>query len=251
MNVPRRVVIDATRVVFPIVAGTAAPGGFNRTDFLGTGFFVGRHGLALSAAHVVTGLRAGLELRVGLPTQQREMRVFTVQWSVKLPGSDILVMRVEIDGTAYFEPRFVDLPMGVDVETTGIPQSMFEKDQAGRVRMAMRVAKGYVSHGIGGWIAANFPLPKGMSGSPLVTTMPPEQFVAGVFVGQNRGEQIEDQVEEVIEEGGGNGRRTQIERVSRVEYFARGELLAPHVDFVAPEFDGFTLSELIAEDAAP
>lgn len=179
------------------------------------------------------------------------MRVFRVRWSVTLPGSDILVMRVEIARSIYFDTRLIELPMGVDVETLAIPQSMLETDQAGAIRIPMRMTKGYVSYGTNGWIAANFPLPKGMSGAPLIVTMLPAQFVAGVFVGQNRGEQIEDQIEEVIEDGGANGRHVQVERVARVEYFARGELLGPYRDFVAPEFNGLPLGELIARDAVP
>lgn len=245
-----QVQIDVRQIVFPILAGNETAEGFRRSGFLGTGFFVGRRGLALTAAHVVSSMREGLELRVGLPTPQRAMRARGVRWGVELPGSDILVMRVDVETSACFASRFDRIPMGHDVETAAIPESMLETDAAGATRILMRCAKGYVSHGQDGSIAASFPLPKGMSGAPLIATTADEQFVAGVFVGQTRGEAIEDLVEEVIDEGGGQ-RRTHIERISRVEYFARGDLLAPHADFRAPEFEGRTLRELIAEDIRP
>jgi hypothetical protein len=114
----------------------------------------------------------------------------------------------------------------------------------------MRCAKGYVSHGQTGWIAASFPLPKGMSGAPLIVTTTSAQFVAGVFVGQTRGEEIEDSVEETVD-AGPEGTRTHVERVARVEYFARGDLLARHADLTAPEFEGLSLRELIERDIRP
>ncbi|MGO9424124.1 MAG: hypothetical protein ACLP6Z_01960, partial [Steroidobacteraceae bacterium] len=72
--------------------------------------------------------------------------------------------------------------------------------------------------------------------------------VEGVFVGQSRGEEIEDEVIEVSDVGP-NSARTHTERISRVEYFARGDLLSPHKNFVAPEFGGgTTLEALIAKE---
>jgi hypothetical protein len=244
-----QVQIDVRQIIFPMIAGNETAQGFVRSGFLGTGFFIGSRGLALTAAHVVSSMREGLELRVALPTPQGPMRARGVRWGVELPGSDILVMRVDVEASACFASRFDRIPMSQDVETTAIPESMLQTDAAG-TQILMRCAKGYVSHGQAGWIAASFPLPKGMSGAPLITTKSDEQFVAGVFVGQTRGEAIEDQIEEVIDEGGG-ATRTHIERIARVEYFARGDLLAPHADFTAPEFEGCTLRELIAEDIRP
>jgi hypothetical protein len=75
---------------------------------------------------------------------------------------------------------------------------MLETDVAGRTRVAMRCVKGYVSYGRDNSIAANFPLLKRISGAPLIATVGDEQFVAGVFVGQTRGEEIEDQVQESV-----------------------------------------------------
>jgi hypothetical protein len=139
--------------------------------------------------------------------------------------------------------------MGQNVETTAIPESMLLTDSGGKTKIQMRITKGYVSHGADGWVAANFALPKGMSGAPLIVTNPDSQFVAGVFVGQNRGEEIEDQIEEVTDESA-SARHTHVERVSRIEYFARGELLAAFADFIAPEFEGVSFKDLILREIA-
>ena len=45
---------------------------------------------------------------------------------------------------------------------------------------------------------ASFPLPKGMSGAPMIVSDRDSQFVAGVFVGQSRGEEIEDEIEALV-----------------------------------------------------
>jgi hypothetical protein len=69
-----QVQIDVRQLVFPMIEGSETPGGFRCSGFLGTGFFVGRRGLAQTAAHVVSSMPEGLELRVALPTAERAMR---------------------------------------------------------------------------------------------------------------------------------------------------------------------------------
>ena len=110
------------------------------------------------------------------------------------------------------------------------------------------VARGYVSHARGNWIATSFPLPKGMSGVPLIRKHEDEDFVASVLVGQTRGEEIEDLVEEKTEQGPSGTTWVRVERVAQVEYFARGELLQLFADLTAPAFDGVILSQLIARE---
>jgi hypothetical protein len=243
--------IDVRRMVFPVIAGHPSPEGFRRTGVAGTGFFIGKRGLALTAAHVITNLASGSELRVALPVHEGRspMTAYEIAWSVCLPGSDIAVMRVGVAEAACFPLAFDSLASGQDVETTAVAMSLSETDASGRTRVALRCAKGYVSHGGLGWIAASFALPKGMSGAPLIANIGADEFVTGVFVGQMRGEEIEDLVEEVVDAGPGE-RRTHTERVARVEYFARGELLQPHKDFSSPAFEGLPFWELVRRDVA-
>jgi hypothetical protein len=191
-----------------------------------------------------------LDVRVALPTPKQPMLAHGIHWGVELPGSDIVVMRIDVEASACFVASFESLLMGQDVESTAIPASMLETDVGGNTRLAMRCVKGYVSYGRDNWIAANFPLLKGMSGAPIVASVGDNQYVAGVFVGQTRGEEIEDQVQEVTETKDGKV-ITLVEKVARVEYHARGELLRPYADFRVKEFEGLTLRELIAKDLKP
>jgi hypothetical protein len=241
--------IDVRRLLFPLIGGKQEADGFHRTGLLGTGFFVSRLGLAMTAAHVLANLRDGVEARAALPSQTKSMTSYGLLWKVILPGSDMAVIRVNISASACFLTRFGPIDLGQDVETSAIPESMLITDPTGKTGIRMRIAKGYVSHGDGDSIAASFALPKGMSGAPLIVTEGDLQFVSGMFVGQSRGEEIEDQITDVSDEGP-QGRHTLIERVSRVEYFARGELLARYADFAAEEFGGATLQRLITQECA-
>lgn len=244
-----RVPIGVRRLVFPIVGGTESTHGFRHTAFLGTGFFISSRGLALTAGHVVLNLAAGVDVRAALPPTAGGTGAMLAQsllWRVALPDSDIAVVRVNVSDSACFATRFIAPVMGHDVETAAIPESMLVRDSAGKTKIQLRVAKGYVSHGDDKSIFASFALPRGMSGAPVIVTEPDAQFVAGVFVGQSRGEQIEDEIVEVADIGAG-GTHRHTERVSKVEYFARGDLLAPFNGFTAPEFDGLTLEALIAK----
>jgi hypothetical protein len=239
--------IDVRDLLFPIVGGVESAEGFRRSTFLGTGFFVSLRGLALTAGHVVMDLADGLDVRAALPTPDGPMRPMTLLWRVQLPKSDIAVIRVQVPQNRCFATRFTNLVMGQDVQTTAPPASMLVTDPRGGTIIQMRVVKGYVSHGNNESIFASFALPKGMSGAPIIVTDQNSQFVAGVFVGQNRGEEIEDQITDVSEVGPG-ATRIHTEKVSRIEYFARGDLLLRFKDFVAPEFEGLTLKTLIARE---
>jgi hypothetical protein len=60
--------------------------------------------------------------------------------------------------------------MGQDVETTASQNSMLIIDAGGKTKVQLRVVKGYVSHGSDETVFANFALPKGMSGAPMIVT---------------------------------------------------------------------------------
>jgi hypothetical protein len=248
MSNQRYTSIDVRRLIFPLIAGHTIESGFSRARLAGTGFFVGSHGLALTAGHVIRSIAEGYEVRAALPGAGKPMGAFKITWAVYLPDSDIAVMRVEVSESACFATSFSALPLGVDVQTTGIPEHMLENERGGRTQILMRCLKGYVSHGNVASIDASFPLPKGMSGAPIIADIDYSQFVVGVFVGQSRGEMIEDQVEESVSVSA-TERRVQTDRTSRVEYFAKSDLLEPYRHFSGvPAFEGFTLEELISKD---
>src|SRR5689334_10493126 len=247
MNSRRMTSIDVRRLVFPLIAGSDTSAGFKRAGLAGTGFFISSRGLALTAAHVIRDLKAEVQVRAALPQAFGPMKAFKLEWVVYLPGSDIAVIRVNVPDSACFITRFEIPFVGESVETTAIPNSMLEMDDSGRTTIRMKCAKGYVAYDLPNGIAASFPLPKGMSGAPVIATNEKTQRVVGVFVGQNRGEELEDQVTEVINESS-VAQSVHIERVSRVEYTARGDLFARFRTHVATEFNGATLEELIKSE---
>jgi len=71
------------------------------------------------------------------------------------------------------------------------------------------------------------------------------------MVGQHRTEIDEHLVKEFTEPTP-TGQATYVEKISRVEYSARIDLLWQHHDFRAAEFGGLTLAELIeSENQSP
>jgi hypothetical protein len=218
--------------------------------FAGTGFFISPRGLALSAAHVLRASNEGIEKWALRPETDGPGWARPIEWVVPLPNSDIAVFRVGVDESPpCFDVSFRNLLLGEDIKTNGLAECMMETGADGVTYMLQRCARGYISHGRDSWCAASFPLPGGMSGSPALSTGNGVDQVVGVFVGQSRGEVIEDLLEEATEEEHGQ-RVTRVERVSRVEYFARIDVLAKHKDFRAPQFGSLTLTELIDNDRA-
>ncbi len=236
--------VVTTRMIFPIINGRKTEAGVQGLGFAGTGFFISPRGLALTAAHVMLARNDASEKWVTRPETSMGW-ASRIEWSVSLPGSDIAVIRVGLDEEPPgFDVHFRDLLLGEDIQTIGLAECDMETSADGVRYMLQRCARGYISHGRDSWGAASFPLPGGMSGSPALSYGNGVDQVVGVFVGQSRGEVIEDLLEEVIEAEQGN-RVTRVERVSRVEYFARVDVLAKHRNFRAPQFGSLTLAELI------
>jgi hypothetical protein len=67
------------------------------------------------------------------------------------------------------------------------------------------------------------------------------------LIGQTRGELVEDQIEERSIELETGGISIEREKIARVEYTARADMLYPHKVLRLPEFGGLTSSELIEE----
>lgn len=242
--------IDVRRLVFPLYAGTWHGDQFTRCGLAGTGFFITRRGLALTAKHVVESLAPGLALAAAIPSLEGRLVPHKIVWSLGIPTADIAVIRTElVDSAAYF-CKFETVDPGSELETVGVPEWMIRADDRGGHRLSLRTLKGYVQYSENASVHASFPLPKGMSGAPMIIDDGLEQFVAGVMVGQSRGEQMEDQWEEATEESNGRTvvRRTEIHRI---EYSAVAHLLGPYREFTTSEFGRYTLWQLIkVENAA-
>jgi hypothetical protein len=219
----------------------------NRFDFraiVGTAFFIG-HGLAVTAAHVLTAKREDEELRLSWrDVMPGQLRAYRAEWHVTLPKSDIAVLSlVDIDNPT-FRVDLRELYLGEDVQTTGLAEGL-QIPRGKGFELIQRTLKGYVTHGRRVHVDLSFALPKGMSGAPLLVRSGEQVRVVGVMVGQTRVELVEDQIEERSEDLSTGTKRIERERVARVEYTARADMLYPHSDLRLPEFGGFTFAELI------
>lgn len=227
-----------------MIAGRDVDGKFSRERFLGSGFFVSTFGLAFTAGHVIAPATDGSRPTAALYNGDGQpLLAHETNWSVELPNSDIAAMRVQTLSPS-FEVAFREVDLGEELQTISIPDFLMETDAAGSTQFIYRAARGYVAQGVKKSVMANFALPAGMSGSPAIVARGDFHQVFGVLVGQTRSEIVEDQLEEVTE-AGVNGTVTRVERVARAEYLARIDLLNRYKDFVAPEFEGMTLSQLI------
>jgi hypothetical protein len=225
-GLPAGQVVESTDLVFPLLYGWE---GDPATEFqhAGMGFFVGGQ-LALTASHVVHGVPAGKELVASVMNGIYRMNWWTI------PGCDISILNIKCPRPhPYFPVAFTEINLGENVETIGIPASKTTRDERGRLIFALRLLKGYSTEGPRTSISASFPLPKGMSGGPVIIGAPERSTAVGVFVGQNRGELIEDQISYRSEEADGRV-KVETERVSHVEYHARGDMLYPHKDWIVP-----------------
>jgi hypothetical protein len=233
------------QTIFPIFSTNPGQKKLDHSSYLGTGFFVSRRGLALTAAHVLESAGDGKVLIATVPGFGEVMRGYSLAWAVQLPDSDIAVFRLDTGDSASLLVDFREIYLNETVSTTGIPKDAFEESPDGKVEIHFRAAQGYVAFGRKKWMAASFALPAGMSGSPAVARS--NGRVVGVMVGQHRTEIDEHLVKEFTEPTP-TGQATYVEKISRVEYSARIDLLWQHRDFRAAEFGGLTLTELIESE---
>jgi hypothetical protein len=239
--------VTSEQVIFPLMVGHMEGERFKWTDFAGTGFFISTRALALTAAHVLGAAKPD-QMTVAMLSNAREpMMAYPVKWSVQLPDSDIAVMRLDTPLSPCVRTSFAEFKLSQEVHTTGVAECMFEAEAGGATNIYQRSARGYVAYGRRKWVAASFPLPAGMSGSPAMIAASGLDYAAGVLVGQMRSEIVEDLLNEVTETTA-SGKSVYVEKVSRVEYTSRIDALWYHRDHRAPEFGGKTFSELVAQE---
>jgi hypothetical protein len=239
--------VTSEQVIFPLMVGHMEGDRFKWTAFAGTGFFISTHALALTAAHVL-GASKPDQMMVAMCSSEREpMLAYPIKWSVQLPNSDIAVMRINTPLSPCVRTQFSEFKLNQEVRTTGVAECSFETEAGGATNIFQRSARGYVAYGRRKWVAASFPLPAGMSGSPAMITASGLDCAAGVLVGQMRSEIVEDLLTEITETTA-SGKNVYVEKVARVEYTSRIDALWHHRDHKAPEFGGLTLAGLVARE---
>jgi V8-like Glu-specific endopeptidase len=184
---------DAREYVIPIftVRGEGEGVYLESRVFLGTAFFVTKRGDAITAGHVIPRpdeLTNGQRL-VAIVQKDGEAIVCWITHAAKFDSFDLALVHVNLENTKYLDVTTQEVSAGTDVQVVGIPSH--EVWGSGK---EMRLLKGHVtlSHK---YLELNFPVPAGMSGSPLFVGTK----VAGYLTGTVRSEETEETTEEVEE----------------------------------------------------
>jgi hypothetical protein len=180
---------DAREYIFPIFSVNAEGEGIHLESrtFLGTGFFVTKRGDAISAGHVPPTPSE-------LPPDRRLIAIVqcdgvaTPCWitrAAKLEAFDVVLLHVNLEETKYLPLSSQGIMPGTDVQIVGIPNNDINNDGK-----EMRIFKGHVTLS-GRRLELNFPVPAGMSGSPVFVG----SKVIGYATGQVRSEELEEAIE--------------------------------------------------------
>lgn len=155
--------------------------------FLGTGFFVSKKGDALTANHVIPEEVAPDCRLIAILFHNGQQAICWINNVFKFKNADIALIEINIQNNNFLEISAETICSGQDIEIIGIPKH--DRNNAGK---EMRVLKGHVtlSHTI---LELNFPVPAGMSGSPVFKGTQ----VIGIATGRVRSEEIEDSYEEI------------------------------------------------------
>ena len=187
------VIQDVRRLVFPLLSAELE-GGIVQTDtlaFHGTAFFVSASGLALSASHIVPTAQTLGTRKLFAGVQRKQFEFFSIKKIDAWQPNDVCCLHVAIDRVDHFSCSYAGLHPGEDVWSVGIPEhELWEKG-----KKQTKVLKGHVAYAATTLVELSFPIPKGMSGSPVLVG----QDVFGVLIGNWRSEQLEDRVEEIVE----------------------------------------------------
>ncbi len=183
---------DAREYIFPIflMAASEATVSTNGACYLGTGFFVTKHGDALTAAHVLPSpedIPPGMRLVAVVLRDGRE-QVAWINQACVLERDDVAIFRVNLDETPPLSCSEATVLPGDDVVCIGIPSHRVHGSG-----LELRVHKGHVT-GVYGRLELNFPVPAGMSGSPVFL----KGKVVAIATGRARSEQIDEYREEVV-----------------------------------------------------
>jgi hypothetical protein len=182
----------------------------SNTNYLGTGFFISKNGVALTAGHVIPSpdqIPDGKALLAvvydgELPRGQQ------VQIAFVHDKFDIAVLKVAFSPKKYLPVSFEPAHMGEDVMAIGIPEHSVSGPHK-----EFRCMKGHVTFAPT-LLELSFPAPRGMSGSPVFRG----SKVVGVLCGNARSEVMEDQIDEQTETVGNLVKVTRVETKAVINY---------------------------------
>lgn len=207
-NVP----IDIRDFVFPLVRATNESGTYTYKELIGTGFLIGRFGVALTAAHVID------QLWENLPTNGVVLAMFLrpAGWEIhevslkqKHPTEDVGVIKVDgIDPRPYFfvdpmrhsfQERYYCLgyPKAVAREITRIRENAIEFPELiyteGYIRRTISRELEHQMYRGTSFYELSEVVGEGNSGSPIIVNYgitSSRPIVIGIYIGEKAGENM-------------------------------------------------------------
>jgi hypothetical protein len=243
--------------VVPVCQAEVSTNNEKLTRLEGTAFFINRDGVFLTAGHVLqvvkadaSGLTWGLNLK-GL-TSNHNFFAHLGEIDFAPAPFDIGIGRVNHPSLSWFSPYSADGARGwTDVKTLGYPASALNTTPE-KFNIHLRLLKGYIQREINEdelpihrphphCYELNFPIPNGLSGSPLFSTEGNRRQLIGVCVKSIDVEIIIDSFTEVDDQG--NRFR---EKRARVEQYGIAHSILPLLDWRPSLLKGKSLKEAIA-----
>jgi hypothetical protein len=230
---------NAREYIFPIFSVCSEDNGvfIESREYLGTAFFVTRRGDAITADHVIPKpeqLEDGRRL-IAVIFENGKQKICWITQAAKFELFDIALIHVNTENTKYLQISPEQVAAGTDVQTLGIPSH--EVWGSGK---EMRILKGHITLS-SKYLELNFPVPPGMSGSPLLVGTK----VVGYVTGTVRSEEIEDSTEE-IEEVSDNKEVIRIYETRRTIHYGLAYPFSHLSEIHDPVLEGKTLIEFIS-----
>jgi len=231
--------IDTREFVFPLITIVIKNDlAQKRTmKFLGTAFFVAKNGVAVTAAHVIPReIESDRILAAALFVDGKE-NIYPIEDVLRLDEFDFALLSVQCPPTKYLPIAMPRLLMGTDVEILGIPDHTTTDDGTKQ----MRLLKGHIVTLDSKKFEVNFPVPAGMSGSPVLV----DDHVVGYATGRVRSEELEDLYEE-IEEISNNVEKITIIKSHRVTLYGVGHPFQQIMNLTLTALEDQTLAQFLA-----
>lgn len=232
------VIDDGREYIFPLLLVDSHDNSvdIDSRKFLGTAFFVTKQADAVTAGHVLPNpadLPDGKKV-IAVIQQGEEQHICWLTHAALFEKWDLALLHVNINNTKYLPLSDENVFSGSDIVLIGIPNH--EVWNAGK---EMRILKGHVTL-VTNQLELNFPIPLGMSGSPVLL----DGKVVAYAVGTLKGEEIAS-YEEEVELLSNNKEQIRISKVIQLTHYGMAYSFAQLKEQVLPAFEGKTLMQVI------
>jgi hypothetical protein len=256
---PREAVLQD--YVVPICHAEISAGRANLTRLEGTAFFINEAGIYLTAGHVVRAVvtsatQSNQVYGLNVKGHSATNNLFTPLLAYEFAPApfDIAIGIVDHRSKSWFTPYTGPKIEGwLDIATLGYPASALNTSPE-KFNIHLRLLKGYVQRPISAdelpahiphpdCFELNFPIPNGLSGSPLFTPQGTgQQQLVGVCVSSFDSEIVVDEVSEIDDRG-----NRFSERRARIEQYGIAHSILPLLDWAPPLLKGRALRDVIVQ----